>query len=118
MSQGVWTGPHSASEPGAQVTPLSWAQQLSPLTQVVIGWSSQRTLQAVGLPTKRFGTQAVPPVQLVGQLPSQVSPESTTPLPQAQAPVVIGVLTQRASHVAAEPASVSVVQLLLSLQLP
>jgi len=110
----AWT--HSASEPGAQVTEVG--QQLSPLTQVVIGWGSQRTLQAIGLPTKRFGSQAlVLASQVVGQLPSQVSPGSTMPLPQAQAPVVIGVLTQRASHVPAAPASVSVVQSLLSLQL-
>ena len=63
-----------ASQPGAQ--------QPSPSTQAVIAWWAQVTLQFSALPVMASWVQALPSLQSAGQLPSQVSPSSSMPLPQ------------------------------------
>jgi hypothetical protein len=101
-------------------------QQLSPFAHAVCKLpSTHRTLQAAGSP---IGTRSWQPTAAhdVGQLPSHISPGSTTPFPQrttqstsfvALQPVgqhesfgvqavVVAPFTQRASHVAALPCSV------------
>ena len=59
-------------------------QQLSLLMQPTTGVWLHTTLQLAGLPTIESGVQALPSLQVVGQLAggSQVSGGSTTPLPQ------------------------------------
>ncbi len=42
----------------------------------------QAALQLAALPVSRSMVQAMPSLQEVGQLPSQLSPGSSTPLPQ------------------------------------
>ena len=59
-------------------------QQPSPEVQVVMGLWLQATLQFAALPVSWSSVHALPSSQLAGQElgGSQVSPESTTPLPQ------------------------------------
>jgi len=57
-------------------------QQPSPFWQVEMFWWAQATLQLAALPVIVSMVQAFWSSQVVGQLPSQVSPGSTTPLPQ------------------------------------
>jgi hypothetical protein len=102
---------------------------------VVTGWNVQAAEQLPALPVSVSVVQALPSLQEVGQLPSQVSLASTTPSPQyaeqswslavtqpaGQQPspllhVVIAAKEQAAEQLAALPVSVSVVQALPSLQ--
>jgi len=111
-------------------------QQPSPLWQAVIATLLQTTLQFCGEPTIESAVHALPSLQSVGQLPSQVSPGWTTPSPQkplqsesfavvhpaGQQPsplwqVVIAVFEHCAVQSALVPLIVSVVHALLSLQL-
>lgn len=57
-------------------------QQPSPVTHCEIAWWLQAALQFDALPVWASSVQAFPSLQSTGQLPSQVSPVSTTPLPQ------------------------------------
>ena len=59
-------------------------QQPSPETQALIGTCLQLPLQLLGLPANSSFVHALPSLQLDGQetIGSQVSPRSTTPLPQ------------------------------------
>jgi hypothetical protein len=57
-------------------------QQPSPGAHTVIGWKVQAALQLAALPVSASAVQATPSLQEVGQLPSQLSPGSSTPLPQ------------------------------------
>ena len=68
--------PGSASQPGGQ--------QPSPPTQAVIAEWLHTALQVAGLPVIVSIVQELPSLQFCGQLAggSQVSPASTTPLPQ------------------------------------
>jgi len=114
-------------------------QHESPEVQAVTAACAQTTLHCAAVPVSTSVVQALLSLQLVGQLPSQVSPGSTTPLPQGagsagQSLSVLGpqiersqqaspfeqvvflTLVQAALQVAALPVSVSVVQALLSLQ--
>ena len=112
-------------------------QQPSPDTQVVMAVWLHATLQLALLPVIRSMVQALPSSQVVGQVDfgSQVSPPSTTPLPQvteqsesllALHPVgqqpsppiqaVMAVWVQATLQVALPPVIWSVVQALLSLQ--
>src|SRR5205823_3100328 len=60
-------------------------QHPSPLTHVVMTAWTHAAVQVLALPVSVSVVQALPSVQLVGQLPtiaeSQVSPDSTTPSP-------------------------------------
>jgi len=58
------------------------AQQPSPSVQDVITVLEQAALQLAAEPVKRSLVHLLPSSQDVGQLPSQVSPVSTAPLPQ------------------------------------
>jgi hypothetical protein len=113
------------------------AQQPSPLAQAVIAVFVQAALQAAALPVRVSVVQAMPSLQLVGQLaPSHFSGASTIPLPQtglqslsllalqpgAQQPsppvqAVIAVWPHWTLHLLAEPDRTSTVQALLSSQL-
>jgi hypothetical protein len=119
--------------PGAE-QPLG--QQVSPLVQTVSGALVHLTLQALAVPVRTSDVQALPSLQVVGQLPSQVSPGSTTPLPhgggwQSMSPgraqplgqhesplaqVVTALCVHWNVQAAALPVDASVVQALLSLQ--
>ncbi len=57
-------------------------QQPSPSLQPVIGWKMQVALQLFAAPVRVSWVQALLSSQLVGQLPSQVSPGSIALLPQ------------------------------------
>jgi len=57
-------------------------QHPSPSLHSVIGWNVQVTLQLSGDPVIMSIVQLLPSLHSVGQLPSQVSPPSMTPLPQ------------------------------------
>jgi hypothetical protein len=100
----------------------------------VITWCAQLALQLTALPVSVSIVQALPSLQVTGQLPSQVSPLSTTLSPQngeqslslavlqpaGQQPspflqVTIGWKVQAAEQLMALPVSVSVVQALPSL---
>jgi len=110
-------------------------QQPSPLEQSLMEVCEHAAVQPAALPVSTSRVQAMESSQLVGQLPSQVSPPSTTPLPQLveqsesllrwqpagqqpspSAQAVTGVFVQRTSQVPAAPVFTSVVQALPSLQ--
>jgi len=122
-----------------QSVSLAWVQpagqQPSPPMQVVIDWNEQATEQLPAEPVKESMVQALPSLQAVGQLPSQVSPGSMTALPQeaeqsvsllwlqpgGQQPSpdwhwLTGPCVQETEQLPAEPVLVSVVQALPSLQ--
>ena len=130
----------SLSQTGAQsLSLLAFAiagQQPSPSAALTMAGKVQARSQLPALPTSTSAVQARPSSQEVGQLaPSQVSPGSTMPLPQAaeqslsllalqpgaQQPspfvqTVTGALSQAALQEAALPTTLSVVQALVSLQ--
>jgi hypothetical protein len=110
-------------------------QQPSPPVQAVMLECPHVRLHAPALPDVVSVVQLLPSLQLAGQLPSQVSPVSTAPLPHvtahslsllllqpgAQQPspvthVVMSVYVQTTLHWLVAPLRVSVVQTLLSLQ--
>ena len=111
-------------------------QQPSALVQEEIGAKLHAALQVAALPTSVSSVHALPSLQLEGQFPSHVSPESTMPSPQlgeqslsvrvvqpgGQQPsppvqAVMAAKAQAALQVDALPTSVSSVQALPSLQL-
>ncbi len=57
-------------------------QHPSPSVQVVMDWCTHERLQLAALPVLESAVQALASLQTAGQLPSQVSLTSTTPLPQ------------------------------------
>jgi len=112
------------------------AQQPSPLEQAVIAECVHTRVQAPAEPVEPSVVHELPSLQLAGQLPSQVSPDSTTPLPHRTVQLLSFVLLQPGAqqpspflhcvmslcphwtlHDAGVPLVVSIVQALLSLQL-
>jgi hypothetical protein len=110
-------------------------QQPSASAGAVMAATTHSTLQLTLLPMRRTVAQTLEGEQTTGQLPSQVSPGSTTPLPQeaeqslsvalvqlpGQQPSpltqrVMSLMTQAESQVAALPLTLSVVQAELSAQ--
>jgi len=88
MSTGKWSHcspvsttllPHTGLQLLSFVALQVDGQQLSPFVQVVMFCVTHSRWQFVPVSTR--GAHAVPPVQLVGQLPSHFSPVSTTLLP-------------------------------------
>jgi hypothetical protein len=57
------------------------AQQPSPPVHVVIAGYEQTTLHVAAAPARTFVVHEFPSSHVAGQLPSHVSPDSTTPLP-------------------------------------
>src|SRR5262249_8474422 len=60
------------------------AQQPSPFAQAVTGECEQATSHVAGVPLNVSEVQELPSSQLVGQLPSHVSPGSSSPFPQLE----------------------------------
>jgi hypothetical protein len=126
--------PHTAVQLPSLVALHPVGQHPSPFTHIVIGGWVHCRLHMAAEPVRTSAVQAIPSSgQVVGQFPSQVSPGSTTLLPQVavqllsllalqpmgQQPsppvhIVIGVLVHARVHI--EPVSVSAVQLFPSLQ--
>ena len=74
--------PHDAEQSLSMVESQPSGQQPSSIVHSLIGWCAQATLQVSALPFFVSMVQALPSLQSAGQSPSQVSPSSTTPLPQ------------------------------------
>src|SRR5262245_40382777 len=127
--------PHEAEQSESLMALQPAAQQPSPPRHCVIAWCEHAALHDAALPVSVSMVQALPSVQSAGQLPSQVSPASTTLLPHeaeqseslmalqpaAQQPspprhCVIAWCEHAALQEAALPVSVSMVQALPSVQ--
>jgi hypothetical protein len=76
--------PHVTEQNGSLLLLQPAGQQLSPVLHWVIAWWVQAALQLAALPVSASMVQPLPSshVAAVGQLPSQVSPGSTTMFPQ------------------------------------
>jgi hypothetical protein len=127
--------PQTGAQSESLLALAAFGQQPSPLLAVVIAAAPHATLHICGEPWSLPGWQASTAGHDVLQLPSQISPESITPLPHETgqslslpefAPVgqhwsplaafVIGVWLQTASQVATAPLNVSTVHGSLSSQ--
>lgn len=74
--------PQEAEQSLSEVALQPAGQQPSPLLQTEIAWFEHTRLQLLALPVRVSMVQALLSLQVAGQLPSQVSPWSTWPLPQ------------------------------------
>jgi hypothetical protein len=75
--------PHTAMQFGSLIMLQPLGQQESPATQAVIAGCVHWTLHMPTVPVSTSFVHEFPSfAQVVGQLPSHVSPGSTTPLPQ------------------------------------
>lgn len=121
--------PHDTEQSPSVVLVQPAGQQPSPETQPVRAACAHAALQEPAAPAKESMVQALPSPQVAGQLPSQVSPGSTTPSPHegeqslseaavqpaGQQPssdtqLVRGVKAQAALHACALPVRISLVQ--------
>jgi hypothetical protein len=127
--------PQTAGQSASETLVQPAGQQPSAAPQLVVAVWVQAAVQFAALPVRVSVVQAMPSLQLDGQLPSQLSPASTAPLPQlaeqseslsalqpgAQQPsalrqAVIGWWVQARLQSAAEPVPLSAVQALPSSQ--
>ena len=135
-SQAVGQFPSQVSFVSITPFPQLGAQSLSLLLLHPLGQKPQAALQFEELPLRESEVQTSPSSQAVGQLPSQVSPASTTLLeqigaqslslrllqpgaqqPSAEVQAEIGVLEHSALQVVEEPIKTSLVQAFWSSQL-